>query len=333
MINHRRIFKIVGYALLGILVVFSLLSYKKNPAEIQYGATFSKYRSDELGLDWKKVYVAALDELGIRYFRLVAHWPMIEPRRGEFDFSDFDYQIKEAEKHGAKAIVAVGRRLPSWPECHEPDWANGLAKHEKEAEIIEYITEVVIRYKDSAAVEYWQVENEPFLSVFAKEHCGELDENFLASEIELVKKLDPTRKILVTDSGNLGLWYGAWRAGDMFGTSVYMYLWNPNIGQVKSVYLPSFYKIKSNLMGILFGFKENILVELSLEPWLLEPIKDASTEIQLERMNLQKIDEIIEFASKTGFEKQYLWGVEWWYFMRERGHDEFWERGEKLFSR
>lgn len=90
-------------------------------------------------------------------------------------------------------------------------------------EIREYITAVVTRYKDSPAITHWQVENEPYLSLFAYEHCGELDESFLEEEIALVKSLDPTRPVLVTDSGNLGTWRGAYAHGDSFGTSVYVY--------------------------------------------------------------------------------------------------------------
>ena len=90
---------------------------------------------------------------------------------------------------------------------------------------------------------------------------------------DLNSKLDPSRQVLVTDNGNLGLWYGAWKSGDVFGTSVYLYLWNPSIGQIKSVYWPSFYKMKTNLITLFFGGKESLLIELSLEPWLLESIK------------------------------------------------------------
>ena len=47
--------------------------------------------------------------------------------------------------------------------------------------------QVIKRYKDNPAIVYWQVENEPFLEVFAFDHCGELDTDFLDQEIALVK--------------------------------------------------------------------------------------------------------------------------------------------------
>lgn len=328
----KIILKYLGIFLLIVAVFFIVLSLRNVPEDVSYGVTFSKYRADELGLDYKKVLAALLDDMKVRRFRLAAHWPMVEPKNDFFNYEELDYQVEEIEKRGGKAILAVGRRLPSWPECHEARWVKDLSWEERKKEILSYIEKTVNRYKNNNTIEYWQVENEPFLTVFAYEHCGDLDKDFLREEIALVKSLDPSRSVLVTDSGNLGTWHGAWRSGDIFGTSVYMYLWNPTIGQVRSVYFPSFYRAKTGLMELFFGRKKSILIELSLEPWLLEPIKTAPIETQLERMNIGKFDEIISFAKKTGFDTQYLWGAEWWYFMKENKRSEFWNKGKEIFK-
>ncbi len=329
--------KKVVFLILGFLVIFSVglfaLSFRSIPETISYGLSFSKYRSDELELPYKEVLIALLDDLKVRRFRLAAHWPMIEKEKDIWSFEDLDYQLDEIEKRGGKVVLAVGRRLPSWPECHEPNWAKDMSWEDRKEEIRSLISETVNRYKDREVIEYWQVENEPFLSVFAYDHCGDLDREFLEEEVLLVKSLDPDRDILVTDSGNLGLWYKAWNTGDIFGTSVYMYLWNPTVGQIKSVYSPAFYRVKTGLMEIFFGKKESFLIELSLEPWLLEPIVKAPTELLLERMSIPKFDEIISFAKKTGFQRQYLWGGEWWYFMKEKGYEDFWNRGREIFAK
>ena len=190
----------------------------------------------------------------------------------------------------------------------------------------------MLRYKDSPSIVYWQVENEPFLEVFANEHCGDLDRDFLKEEIALVHKLDPSRPVLVTDSGNLGTWSGAYRAGDLFGTSVYVYFWNPELGQFRTILPPWFYRVKDNLMGLFFGDKETMLIELSLEPWLIDSVTKVPLEMQFERMDLQKMEEILLYAEDTGFDKQYLWGAEWWYWLLQHGHPEFWEKGKELFE-
>lgn len=326
-----KVLKIIGIAVLILAILYGLFSIRSKPEDITYGTSFNTLYARELGLDPREVYDAILTDLGVRHLRLAAHWPMVEPTRDVFNWSELDYQIEQARVHGAEVILAVGRRLPRWPECHVPEWAKEIGWEEQKEEIKEQLTAVVERYKDEPHITHWQVENEPFLEVFAREHCGELDVDFLDEEIALVRELDPTRPVLVTDSGNLGTWYGAYKRGDAFGTSVYLYFWNEEVGTFKSILPASYYRVKHNLMRTLIGEKETFLIELSAEPWLLSPIAETSAKIQLERMNLKKFEEILGYAEKTGYERQYLWGAEWWYWLKERNYNAFWDRGKELF--
>jgi len=323
------------YVLIGLLTVtiltVVLLAQKEKPQEIQYGMSFNTVYARELGLDWKETYDAIVDDLGVRKLRLAAHWPMVEPAQNIYNFEELDYQIDKAEAAGAEVILAVGRRLPRWPECHVPAWVKDMPQEQQDAAQLQMVEQVVERYKDNPAVVTWQVENEPFLKVFAFEHCGEHNVDVLEKEIALVKKLDPTRPILVTDSGNLGTWRGAYSRGDMFGTSVYVHFWNPELGQFKTVLPPWVYRVKDNLMGVLYGDKPTVLIELAAEPWLLEPITQVPLETQFTRMNLEKFEDILEYAEKTRFEEQYLWGAEWWYWLKLQDKPEMWNRGQKLY--
>lgn len=322
---------ILGLVALSLVVLFWLAQSPK-PEKIQYGMSFNTMYANELGLDWRETYDAIIDELGVRHLRLAAHWTMIEPARDQYNFSELDYQLNKAEAVEAEVILAVGRRLPRWPECHVPGWAKELTWEEQKQEILEQIELVVNRYKDNPSITYWQVENEPYLEVFAKDHCGEFDEDFLKEEIALVKSLDDTRPILVTDSGNIGNWLGAYSNGDAFGTSVYVHFWNPELGQFRTFLPPWFYRVKQNFVKLFHGEKEVMLIELSAEPWLLEPIVDVDIETQYSRMDLEKINEILEYAEATRLEKQYLWGAEWWYWLKDKGHPEIWERGLEIFA-
>lgn len=327
-----RIVLWIGGGLFCVAIILVWLAYKPVPPEITYGMSFNTPYARELGLDWQKTYDAILNDLQVRHLRLAAHWPMVEPQPNQFNFAELDYQIARAEATGAEVILAVGRRLPRWPECHVPGWAREYTWEAQQAEILEYIEQVVTRYQDSSAVTMWQVENEPFLEVFAYEHCGETDETFLRSEVALVRSLDSTRPILVTDSGNLGTWAGAWRNGDVFGTSVYVHFWNPELGQFRTILPPWFYRVKEKLMTLRYGAQESLLIELSAEPWLIAPIVETDIETQFSRMNLEKFEDILVYAERTRFDQQYLWGAEWWYWLRERGHPELWERGRELFA-
>lgn len=313
-------------------IILALLALKSKPEQITYGMSFNTVYARELGLDWKATYDAILHELGVRHLRLAAHWPMVEPRDDMWNFEELDYQLAEAEVAGADVVLAVGRRLPRWPECHIPEWAASQTWDMQKEQLRVYIKTVVERYRDNPAITYWQVENEPYLSVFAYEHCGELDDAFLQEEIALVRSLDPSRPILVTDSGNLGTWYKAYRSGDAFGTSVYVHFWNPELGQFRTILPPWFYRVKERVIALWYGEKPTYLIELSAEPWLVEPIVQVPISVQYTRMNPEKFADILAYAADTRYSHQYLWGAEWWYWLKLQGETEMWEAGKQLFG-
>ena len=127
---------------------------------------------------------------------------------------------------------------------------------------------------------------------------------------------------------------GPYKNGDVFGTSLYIYFWNPELGQFKTKLPALFYRAKERMVELLYGKKQTFLIELSLEPWLIEPTVDAPLEEQLLRMDINKFNEIIAYARQTSFDTQYLWGAEWWYYLKEkRGHAEFWDAAKELYAR
>jgi len=326
--------KVLLFLLLLVIIITAFVvwaSYKPKPEVITYGMSFNTPYARELGLDWRESYDAIIDDLGVRHLRLAAHWPMVEPEEGRYNFTELDYQLARANEVGAEVVMSVGRRLPRWPECHIPNWIKAEDRETQNRALLNTLEVLVQRYKNNPAIVAWQVENEPYLTVFAYEHCGEFDESFLQTEIDLVRRLDPNRPVLVTDSGNLGTWSDAYTNGDMFGTSVYVHFWNPELGQFRTFLPPWFYRLKDNFMRFQFGDKETVLIELSAEPWLLFPITETPLDIQYSRMNIEKFEDILEYAAKTRYEKQYLWGAEWWYWLHLEGESQMWERGRELF--
>src|SRR3989344_1594498 len=96
---------------------------------------------------------------------------------------------------------------------------------------------------------------------------------------------------------------------------------------------PGFYRIKQWLFGLLRGNKKVIVAELQAEPWgpgKLLPEYDVK--IQEELMNVEQFRNNISFARRTGFDTFYLWGVEWWYWLKETQDDPFlWDEAKMLF--
>ncbi len=134
--------------------------------------TFSAKYARELGLDPKIVLEKTFSELKFKKVRLVVYWDDVEKIRDEHDFSDLDWQVKMAEKYNAEVIMAVGRRVPRWPECHIPVWAQNEGLEVQREEIKELIELAVRRYDASPAIKMWQVENESFLTEYEQKNCG-----------------------------------------------------------------------------------------------------------------------------------------------------------------
>lgn len=318
-------------AVVAVLWVFSL-DFTDEMGEPTYGVSFSRFHTDELGLDWRETFLAIQNDLDVKHYRFSAHWPLTEPQRDEYNFAELDFQMAEVKRNGSSVILAVGRRLPGWPECHVPDWAMELNSEERDSELSELIALVVNRYKHYDNIIYWQVENEPFLTGFSRSACGDLDEEMLQREIDLVKELD-SRPVLVTDSGEFGDWFRAYSRGDVFGTSLYLYVWPRSIGfPIRYPITPAFFRFKQNLVRLVLGAKPSFVVELSAEPWLLQPIVETPIEVQLDRMGIDKFNKMIDFSAKTGFNGFYLWGAEWWYWLKLQGYPEHWERAQELFK-
>lgn len=306
-----------------------LFTGKIKPAEnIQWGVTFSKPYAESFELDWHQMFLSTLDDLNVKNFRLVAYWNEIEKEKGKYDFSDLDWQINEVSKRGGEIILAVGQRLPRWPECHIPEWINKFSQEENDESLIAYIKETVNRYKNNENIKIWQVENEPFLGTFGI--CPKLDKKFLDKEIALVKYLDPSRKIIITESGEFSTWIGGARRADIVGTSIYRTIYG-KLGYVTYPIPAVFYQKKTNLIKLLFSLEKIIGIEIQAEPWGKNPVKQMDKEESDISMSIEKFNQNIEYAKSTGFDELYLWGVEWWYWMKQNGNDSYWQKVKELF--
>ncbi|MBU4205155.1 hypothetical protein KKH26_03220 [Patescibacteria group bacterium] len=63
-----------GFFLLLVIVITLSQIHIPKRNELKYGVTFSQKQAMALGLDWKKTYIAMLDELGVKKLRLSAYW-------------------------------------------------------------------------------------------------------------------------------------------------------------------------------------------------------------------------------------------------------------------
>ncbi len=328
----------IGISALVILGVYLFLALKvlnNFPSKItlehrsgEFGATFSKKFCDELGLDWKETYVAILDDLKVRYLRLPTYWDEIEKDEGVYNFADMDYMVNQASNRDAKMIVTLGRRQPRWPECHSPAWVNKKSTEESRADLLKVMKAIVLRYKDNTHITNWQVENEAYLGTFGV--CPTFDPEFLQEEVDLVRSLD-SRPIIITGSGEMSSWRKEVKMGDVFGTTMYRVVYNSWAGYVKYIFPTSFYDIKAYLAGT--TPQKSLIIELQMEPWVDQGKMIYLTTEQINKsLSIPQFKANLQYALDTDFDQIYVWGVEWWYWEKLYGNQQYWNIGKTLFN-
>jgi hypothetical protein len=309
-----------------LIVVFLLFWYwPQEKIKPNYGVTFSAKYTRELGLNPQETLEVIFKDLNVKKVRLAAYWDEVQIQDGNFNYQDLDWQIEMAKKYNVEVILAVGKRVPRWPECHIPSWVLQLDESKQSEALLKFVRETVLRYKDEDTIKVWQIENEPFLAMYAKQYCGKFDETILDKEIAIVKEIDFDTPVLITDSGELSLWNSSYKRGDQFGSTFYVYTANNYFEDVRSFMSHNSYRYKLFIMNLIHGEKPTYLIEVSIEPWLTKPIINTSFKEQLSKMNVKRAKIILDIASQTGFTEQYLWGPEWWYYLKLNGYPELWD--------
>jgi hypothetical protein len=329
----RRVLGVVLVLFALIAITVMLLAFPNPaPSPIQYGVTFSAPHAAGIGLDWKAAYLAALDELQVKRLRLSAYWNTIEPRDNTFTFGNLDYQMDQAAARDATIILSIGRKLPRWPECHTPSWAEELPEEQQQEQVLAMLEEVVTRYRDHPALAMWQLENEPLLDFGI---CPPEDLDFLRREEALVRKLDGAHPIMITDSGELNSWLPAAQFGDIIGTTMYRTVFSSRTEKPfhYDYLFPSWvYRIKSRYVKLFTG-KDVLISELQGEPWGAVPFTELSREAKEDSFSPERFYDLADFSRRTQLPTAYWWGVEYWYWEKvTKDNDTFWEAAKEIFG-
>lgn len=281
-----------------------------------YGVSFIPDYASSLGVEPKETMDALLG-LNIKHFRLVSYWNKYETVNNKYDFTELDWQFKKAEDAGAKVTLSIGLRQPRWPECHMPTWAESMPSQQWYGELNDYITKVVERYKDSPALESYQLENEYFLMGFGV--CKDHSRERLVNEFKLVKSLDSKHPVIISRSNNaLGIPTGDPKP-DMYAVSVYKRVWDAKITHRYMEYpMPGwFYGFLAGWQKLNDG-RDMIIHELQAEAWgaNYKPLKELSLEEQNKSLNAARLRDRFEYGRDTGMRTMYLWGGEYWYYRK-----------------
>lgn len=328
----RKILFVILIIVVLVLATAAYFYFQFKPAvQPTFGITFSDVYAESLGFDPMQVYMDMLTDLQPKKIRLVAYWDQIEPKQGQFNFQRLDQMLSIAGSYNVEVIVTVGRKVPRWPECHQPSWYRELDSGKQQEALIDMLKTTVGHLKQYDAIKAWQVENEPYF-VFGID-CPKQSPDMVLKEVQTVKAID-RRPVILTGSGEQGDWTQLSKSGaDIVGVTMYRTVYNDRLGYYKYPVGPWFYRIKAGYLQK-FEKKPVIGVELQAEPWLLSGIFNTPLEQQKSLMNAKIFKDHVNYAKKVGFEDNYLWGVEWWYWMAKKQNDwGMWAAAKDLLSK
>jgi hypothetical protein len=320
------------------------------------GFTFTPRQAEQLGLDWRAAFTAAL-ELRPDLIRLGTPWSEVEPAPGAFAFRELDWLFEAAETARVALLLTVGMKSPRWPEFYLPHWlGEGLAGRRwrpisddprVRAGVRRLIEVVVPRYRTQPALEAWQVENEPL--DMAGPHGWRIGSPFLTEEVAQVRALDPSHPIVLTSfalTDPLQLLPGTSRAraarvatlaarADVLGLDLYTAVAVDLVGRPVALRWRSSrweHPLSTYLQAAADCQTPVWLTELQAEPWEPGQIvhlrsRDAAS------VTSAIASDMLDRARQLQPPVVLLWGVEYWYARRVRfGDDRWWRLFEDRFG-
>lgn len=318
--------KKIAKIILGNILTLSLLiaaGYFAAPVtnDPVWGINFSPSHARGLGFEPKQLFTQMLDELQVKYVRLPAYWSDIEAQQGQYDFSEIDELLTIAKERDVQIILAVGRKLPRWPECHVPEWWETLDGQQKVEATFNKVRNTVTHFQTYDNIFAWQLENEPFFDY--GEDCPVSERELYRQQLAIIHELDP-RPVIGTDSGEKGAWLPtAWTGINIFGSTMYREVYLDKERRYTTYPLPAWtYRVKAGWVRMFSGANRAFGVELQAEPWFAGtgPVQTPYEEHK-RLMNSDILLENIEYAKRSGLEQHYFWGAEWWYWLAKTHND------------
>lgn len=323
----RRGVLFVGAVIVLMTVLLMASHVSKKPV---FGFTYSTVYAEYLGLDPVPAFQKIVQEIPFRFVRLPVYWNRYEPLNDLWSDQELQSLLDIAQKNHVSVILAIGHKVPRWPECFTPTWATDLDAQSYDQEFLAFTDHIVKTFGNHPALARWQIENE---SYFPFGECAGSNPDQIRAQKKIVRAATPSIPIQTTVSGEQGLGLNKAPFADIIGFSLYRTVSSPLLGSFVFPHIPFFYRVQSWLVTL--SGKRSVISELQAEPWGLDQF-DLNTHDGLSAavnaFTPKDLENQITFARQTGMNEISLWGVEWWLALANHDEGDLWEAAKTVFK-
>jgi hypothetical protein len=274
----------------------------------------------------------------------------VEREPGRYDWSSIDRQLDALHARGARAVVTIGMKAQRYPEYWLPTWLRMAANIPPDAfpEDHPLIEQHLFPYLEAAArhlvahpaVEGLQVENEPFVHFEGHANGWHIRKSFLEREIATVRATVGDVPLSVSHASWLrtdGTWHWILDHVDVLSQSVYtkrqrgpwtwLYIFPYRIGPLTP-------DLPAQSRAAARHGKELWITELQGEPFESPHVDVRAVPThQAASFSPRWLRANLKLARRSGATRAYLWGVEWWLYLRDQRDDgRLWQMGRGLFG-
>lgn len=315
------------------------------PFEAAFGVCFSQRRAAGLGLDPSETLLALLIHLKPRFLRLPLYWDEIAPEPAGYQFEGIHWQLDQAQTYGSRVLLAVGIKGPGLGQYSVPSWlGDGLASAQAgapappgrlAANLYLMLERTVALLADYDTIDAWQIEHEPFVTAKPGLSPPPISVDLVRREAEIVREVDSRHRPIVVNHRGGAIFSGAWRTAlglaDIIGEDIGPPPVDTNYGGLSGLLRRKLSAPQTRLLALAAARRGKPLwiTELSTEP---APAPPPATSEQISRGPLLRMRQAAALASRSGAQRVYLDGAEWWLQMRDRGDDRYWELGRNLLA-
>lgn len=282
-----------------------------------------------------------MEETGIRLVRLSVRWDEVEPVEGRFDFSLIEAELDAVRAMGGRANVSIGMKAQRHPEFYIPAWAlegvelrEGLVLSEVPAlreRALRMVGMVAAHLAGRREIDSWTAENEGYIASH-RAHRYSLSREYVAEVARAIRAADPRGRPVVINHAQHYVfdrrWKDALADADVLAQSMYprrngSLLGRPVVVDILQLgWLMPNYAHQARVARA--QGKEFWVTELQAEPWTDGDARLISPGRPSRNLSPGTLRSNVAYARRTGAERIYLWGAEWWLFQRERYGDGSW---------